>query len=78
MVRGTTGRSMWPLHGARPQAYSNAILIDADGSGAYDDFPLGVRQGLSAPRRQQVRERRAPTAAELEQAIRALLDHRHE
>ena len=24
----------------RPEALTNAVLIDADGSGAYDDFPL--------------------------------------
>jgi hypothetical protein len=31
----------------RPFAFSNPILVDADGSGAYDDFPLRVMQGLT-------------------------------
>ena len=75
MVRGF-GRSMAPLHGATPVAYSNAILVDADGSGAYDDFPLKPGQPLRAAPRPVVH--RPPTEAELRQALARLLSHTHE
>ncbi len=51
---GTASRTLYPLawetvtctggictaNTARPSAFTNAILIDADGSGAYDTFPI--------------------------------------
>jgi hypothetical protein len=69
MVRGLSGRNMWPLHDDRPIAYSNAILVDADGSGAYDNFPLTPGQPLSAPRSQAAWKPVVPTQ---QQALRAL------
>lgn len=78
MVRGTSGRSMWPLHTDRPQAFTNAILIDADGSGAYDEFPLIPGQALSAPRAQPPRLPIVPTVEQAEAAIRKLLNHKHD
>jgi hypothetical protein len=78
MARSTSGRSLWPLHGARAHATTNAILIDADGSGKYDDFPLVAGQALSAPRPRAPRQAIVPTAAQAEKAIRALLNHSHE
>ncbi len=63
---------------SRPAAYTNAILVDADGSGAYDDFPLKVSQGLSLPTRPPVdAPRRVPTVEELEQALKAMLRQKH-
>lgn len=78
LARGTTGRTMSPLHGARPIAYSNAILIDADGSGRYDDFPLKPGQPLTAVKPQAKKPVVVPTARQLSEAIRDLLEHRHE
>jgi hypothetical protein len=75
MVRGL-GRSMAPLHPARPLAWTNAILVDADGSGAYDDFPLKPGQPLHVAQKAVVR--RPPTADELRQALLRLLRHSHE
>ena len=76
MARGTTGRTLWPLHGDRPFAYSNAILIDGDGSGAYDHFPLVPGQKLSAPPRPRLLV--VPNAQQLAQAIQQMLEHKHE
>lgn len=76
MVRGG-GRTMRPLHPGAPIAYSNAILIDADGSGRYDDFPLKGSQPLSVPRAAPP-ALRVPTADELAGAIRKLIEHRHD
>ncbi len=78
MVRGTGGRSMRPLHGDRPIAYSNAILIDADGSGAYDDFPLKPGQPLRAWSAPVKATPRPLTAAQARQLIFTLLEHDHE
>ncbi|MFT3837754.1 MAG: CehA/McbA family metallohydrolase [Myxococcaceae bacterium] len=75
MARGTTGNSLWPLHGDRPMAYSNAILIDADGSGAYDNFPLKPGQPLNAPPPKKLHK---PTAQELAVAVQHMLEHKHE
>ncbi|MER2563536.1 MAG: CehA/McbA family metallohydrolase [Myxococcaceae bacterium] len=76
MARGTS-RSMRPLHGNVPIAYSNAILIDADGSGRYDDFPLKPGQPLKvAPK--AAPKPKVPTADELGNAIRKLIEHRHD
>ncbi len=78
MVRSINStRTLTPLVEARPFAMSNAILVDADGSGAYDDFPLKpgqplthappVKPGDSGPRV-------VPTAAQLEAALRKILE----
>ena len=67
---------MSPLHDSRPVAWSNAILIDADGSGAYDDFPLKPGQPLRAvlpePALKPVTER------SFAEAIKKLLEHKHD
>ena len=96
MVRsGTGGALLFPLgwHGvgcdkgvctadsARPVGLTNAILIDADKSGAYDTFPL--QQGLSAPRAAAPApslpvSRRVPTEDEARDALRRMLRHQHE
>jgi hypothetical protein len=78
MVRGRATRALWPLHGSQAMAYSNAILVDADGSGRYDDFPLKPGMPLRAPRPATKAKAKVPTAAELQQAIGKLLDHDHE
>jgi hypothetical protein len=77
MARGLTGRNMWPLHEDRPVAYSNAILVDADGSGAYDDYPLNPGQPLSAPPKGQTWHPIVPTVAQMEQAIWTLVYEDH-
>jgi hypothetical protein len=58
--------------GSRAWAVSNAILVDADGSGAYDDFPLKPTQPLSAPRQLERGPRRVPSAEEVEAVLRRL------
>lgn len=79
MARGTTGRSMRPLHDSRPAAWTSAILIDADGSGAYDDFPLKPGQPLSVrPPPEAPRPRVVPTAQQLNEIIVKLLEHKHD
>lgn len=78
MARGTTGRTMRPLHGSRPAAWSNAILIDADGSGKYDDFPLKPGQPLTAVKAPVQHTPKVPTAREFVTAIKAIIDHSHE
>lgn len=74
MVRGA--RPLRPFHDTPAIAYSNAILIDADGSGRYDDFPLKPGQPL---RRAPVAPPapRVPTREELGRAIMTLLEHKH-
>ncbi len=76
MVRGGA-RTMKPLHGDTPVAYSNAILVDADGSGRYDDFPLKPGQPLTIPSK-PAPAKRVPTAQEFGGAIRKLIEHRHD
>ncbi len=79
MARGLNGRSMRPLHGSRPVAYSNAILIDADGSGKYDDFPLKAGQPLTAAVKPVVKPAPiVPTKREFLQAIVNIIEHKHE
>lgn len=76
MVRGSA-RSMRPLHGNVPIAYSNAILVDADGSGRYDDFPLKAGQPLQvAPPVPQ--KPRSASLKEFADAIRKLVEHNHD
>jgi len=61
-----------------PWSFTNAILIDADGSGSYDDFPL-KGQGLSAPVPKAVKPPyRVPSLDEVLEMIRTLKEHRHE
>jgi hypothetical protein len=75
MVRGS--QPLRPFHNTPAIAYSNAILVDADGSGRYDDFPLKpgqpLRRAPAAPRAPKV-----PTRDELGKAIIKLLEHRHD
>lgn len=78
MARGTSGRTMAPLHDSRPIAWTSAILIDADGSGAYDDFPLKPGQPLTVARPQPVPLKRIVTERDLAEAIRKVLADEHE
>jgi hypothetical protein len=58
-------------------AFTNALLIDADHSGAYDAPPAAKRQGLrQATAPPKPRPARVPTIGEFEEALRQLL-HRH-
>lgn len=62
----------------RPFAYTNAILVDGDKSGAYDTFPL--KQGLKAPRPtppQAPVKPHVPTPEEARAALRAMMAHDH-
>jgi hypothetical protein len=76
MVRGSS-RSMRPLHGDVPIAYTNAILVDADGSGRYDDFPLKAGQPLRVAPALPVKPR-VPGLQEFNTAIRKLVEHHHD
>ncbi|MFZ5446711.1 MAG: CehA/McbA family metallohydrolase [Myxococcota bacterium] len=79
MARSTSGRTMRPLHDARPAAWSNAILIDADGSGKYDDFPLKPGQPLTAvPKAEPLRAPRVPTEREFVEGLKKFLEHDHD
>jgi len=72
MVRSvSSGRSLQPLNGNRPWALSNAILVDADGSGAYDDFPLRtnkMRMGAPPPPKPNA-SRRVANRADIERLL---------
>ncbi len=62
--------------GSRAWAVTNAILVDGDGSGAYDDFPLKPGQPLvAAAIVGQVEARRVPSELEFEGWLRAVLRH---
>ncbi|MFZ5440808.1 MAG: CehA/McbA family metallohydrolase [Myxococcota bacterium] len=61
--------------GSRGWAVTNAILVDADGSGAYDDFPLKPTQPLSVPESAAPGPRRVPSMDEVDAMLRALLHH---
>ncbi len=76
MVRGSS-RSMRPLHGDVPIAYTNAILVDADGSGRYDDFPLKAGQPLRVAPTPQAKPR-VPNLGEFNAAIQKLIEHKHD
>ncbi|MBK7860535.1 MAG: CehA/McbA family metallohydrolase [Archangiaceae bacterium] len=79
VARATSGRTLWPLHTARAFAFTNAITIDADGSGEYDLYPLAPGQGLSAPRQAPAASPPiVPTVSQAEAAIRRLLLHQHQ
>ncbi len=75
MVRGVGGRSMWPLTDSQPAAWTNAILVDADGSGKYDDFPLKLSQPLRLPQPVKPVVSHVPTATEFQAAAWLLLNH---
>ena len=93
MVRGgTASRTLFPMAwgavkcvsgvctegDARPWGFTNPVFIDADKSGAYDDFPLKVTQPLSLPPAPKpTPARRVPTMAEVDAALRAMLSHDH-
>jgi hypothetical protein len=64
---------------ARAFAVANAILVDADGSGAYDDFPLkGQPLTAGTPRASAPpTPRRVPSEAEFEAFLRRVLSHDH-
>ncbi|MGV3623530.1 MAG: CehA/McbA family metallohydrolase, partial [Archangium sp.] len=74
MARSLNGRSMSPLHGQKPMAWSNAILVDGDGSGAYDDFPLKPGQPLTAVPKEKGPVI-VPTREQFVQAIADLILH---
>jgi hypothetical protein len=76
MVRGLGGRTMFPLHDDQPIAYTNAILVDGDGRGKYDDFPLKPGQPLrmAAPAKPKARPLSVDDAKKV---LRALLVHDH-
>lgn len=61
----------------RPEAFTNAILIDADGSGAYDQFPLQPGQPLQKRAPVEPAAPHEPTADELDAMLRAVLRHDH-
>jgi hypothetical protein len=64
---------------ARAFAVTNPILVDADGSGAYDDYPLKGQPLTSAPpKAPDTVARRVPTLAEFEAFLRQVLFHDHE
>ncbi len=90
MVRGgTSSRTLAPMawHGvkctngvcveneSRPTGFTNAVLIDADKSGKYDNFPLKQMLVRLPPAPGPVPARRTPSLEELESAIRAMLRH---
>ncbi len=62
---------------ARPQAFTNAILVDADGSGAYDRFPLNPGQGLSVAEPKPKPKAHAPSPAAFEGMLRRVVRHDH-
>ncbi|MFT3708416.1 MAG: CehA/McbA family metallohydrolase [Archangium sp.] len=65
--------------GSRGWAITNAILVDADGSGAYDDFPLKPTQPLMAtPAVVERGPRRVPSADEFAAWLRKLKHHGRE
>lgn len=69
--------SLFPMviPGTRANAFSNPILVDADGSGAYDNFPIPVQQGLSLPPKRS--PQRKLTLEEIERAFLEWARHDH-
>ncbi len=61
----------------RAFGYTNALLVDADGSGAYDQFPLQPSLPLTRGPAPSPPERRAPTAEEVRRGLARALDRRH-
>lgn len=63
---------------SRGMGLTNPIFIDADGSGAYDDFPLKAGQPLVATPKPQVGgPRRVPTMDEVNAMLHHLIYDRH-
>ncbi|MBL9038638.1 MAG: CehA/McbA family metallohydrolase [Archangium sp.] len=92
MVRGSSAtRTLYPLAFSsvscsggvctasehHVEAFTNPILVDADGSGAYDTFPLRPGQPLTRAKPKTAAARRVPTFAELEAFVAAMLRHDH-
>lgn len=90
MVRGgTASRGLAPMawHGVRctsgvcvendtrPLGFTNAILIDADKSGKYDNFPIKQMLLRLPPPAGPIPPRRTPSLEEFDAAIRAMLRH---
>ena len=83
-VRGSNAMPpIFPLvtsRGERANAFSNALFVDADGSGAYDDFPLKVPRSLPLPPRPPppapVASRRVPTLDQVKAGLRRMQHHR--
>ena len=62
--------------GSRAWGVTNAILVDGDGSGGYDDFPLKPTQPLNVARPPVALEApRVPSPAEFEAWLSKLLHH---
>lgn len=78
MARQVNGGSLFPLHSAQAIAYSNAVLVDADGSGAYDDFPLKATRSRVPVLRAQASVPRRPTPEEFAKALVKILEHKHQ
>src|SRR6185436_9498841 len=61
-----------------PWSFTNPVLVDADKSGKYDDFPM-KGQGLAAPLKPVSKKPyRVPSASEVLEMIRKLEAHEHE
>ncbi|MHB8875070.1 MAG: CehA/McbA family metallohydrolase [Myxococcaceae bacterium] len=71
-------RSLSPLIDSTPYAFSNAILVDADGTGAYDNFPLQPGQPLKfQPPARQLSAPRPLTEADLKLLLREFMHAEH-
>jgi hypothetical protein len=57
---------------SRPWAFSNPVLVDADGSGAYDTFPQKIPRALRLPPPEPKRPPWIPNLAEFEAMLREL------
>jgi hypothetical protein len=62
---------------ARPAAWTNAVFVDADGSGAYDDFPTKVPKSLRMRKVAAPGPARVPSAQEFDGMLRSLVRHEH-
>ncbi|MFL5318114.1 MAG: hypothetical protein ACJ790_00560, partial [Myxococcaceae bacterium] len=67
------------FNAGRPYAFTNAILVDADGSGAYDNFPLKPPPPAPlAPKSVKIIQPQVPTVDQLNAVLRALETHKHD
>jgi hypothetical protein len=62
---------------ARPAAWTNAVFVDADGSGAYDDFPTKVPKSLRLRKVTAPVAARIPSAEAFDGMLRSLVRHEH-
>ncbi|MBM4379306.1 MAG: CehA/McbA family metallohydrolase [Deltaproteobacteria bacterium] len=62
---------------ARPAAWTNAVFVDADGSGAYDNFPTKIPRSLRMKKVSAPVPARVPSAAEFDAMLRTLVRHEH-